>query len=794
MCPENKCTSTIVLEKGIFWSKCDCSVNTAFVGFRFDPTTWTNPDMRLHGEALQSVTTTYSERYALPFGLNPKTRIHFNSNPMGAGKTEQIKLMVGHILKGERPENYTDEMIEALRQFIRETGATRICFLGPRVTFDEQLQMRLERFGVQLYLDLEPTDDPDLVIYQFESCHKIRGKASYDILVIDEVEAVLSQVTAGLNKSHIKDNTSAFAMLVKSADLVLCLDAFLSKKSIDTFTDILSDDPTFCFREHVTIHKNAFREHMARKYFLHKSRASILNQLANSIAKGNRVAVVVGTYKQGEYIVKHICSKFPNLRHRFYHREDPGKNRYCPHLDDFKGDLNDIWPELDVVIYTSKLTVGADFSKKGHFKELFMFLDNDQVVIHDYAQMGGRGRDIPVVHAYVQQPFSGEVSELTLDAIKHRLQCKQQTVIDREHNFLSGNYHLSDAKRFEWRYTEDWLFTLTAYNKLEQNLTKGRMLQYFLWYIKEQGGSFCFVDREHTPPPETKHDWSRDADPSPEVALQRAQDELRATADEERQLAKREAGIEERIVALSPTEREERLLEIEKMTAKTDDDWKEQSLLKLGIVYPAITIPTFKAMKDVRARVPQISTVALFLKKDLHALRTYEHIEGPLDALSQADAFVFSRMSFVFDLLKRIGLEAPWFNADVHTTLLEEKAVELTALLKTAHNLFNVRLQDGTRKVLGVNPRGTLTSTQTAGLLQQIFKQFMFCDFKSTKRVTRYGVKLAVYQLLPQSVGGVPIDELARSSKFGSGKRKRQLSGPSEPSSNGKRAKRGTQS
>ena len=50
--------------------------------------------------------------------------------------------------------------------------------------------------AVRLYLDIEHREDPDFMIYQFESIYKIAGKKPFTIVVMDEVESVLTQVTA----------------------------------------------------------------------------------------------------------------------------------------------------------------------------------------------------------------------------------------------------------------------------------------------------------------------------------------------------------------------------------------------------------------------------------------------------------------------------------------------------------------------------------------------------------------------------------------------------------------------
>ena len=200
---------------------------------------------------------------------------------------------------------------------------------------------------------------------------------------------------------------------------------------------------------------------MKREYFIHKSGKSIKNQLKLSLAQGNRLAIVVGTQRQGAKIANNILRQLPNLRYRFYHRDDKQKNRPCEHLADFKKNLNEIWNSLDVVIYTSKLTVGADFSIEDHFDQLFMFMDLDKISVRDYMQMSGRVRHVPVVHAFVSKPFEAETAGLTLDDMKHRLQNKQDAIVSTEREYMQLRMVLMN-KKFEWRYTEDWLFKLMA--------------------------------------------------------------------------------------------------------------------------------------------------------------------------------------------------------------------------------------------------------------------------------------------------------------------------------------------
>jgi hypothetical protein len=166
--------------------------------------------------------TQYNERYALPFMIGKDTRVHFNVNPMGAGKTEQNTRLLHAIRDKEPPEGYSPEMVGNLLRLL-DDGATRVMCIGPRVTFEQQLKLRFAEFGARLYLEVakDDTSDPDFVIYQWESLHKSIGKKKAAILLLDESEATLTQMTAGSNAGRQKQNLAAIVAIVRAADLIV---------------------------------------------------------------------------------------------------------------------------------------------------------------------------------------------------------------------------------------------------------------------------------------------------------------------------------------------------------------------------------------------------------------------------------------------------------------------------------------------------------------------------------------------------------------------------------------------
>jgi len=52
-----------------------------------------------------------------------------------------------------------------------------------------------------------------------------------------------------LNKSHTRQNIAAFEAELRAADLIICLDAFLSRRSVKVITGIVDKPPSTHERE-----------------------------------------------------------------------------------------------------------------------------------------------------------------------------------------------------------------------------------------------------------------------------------------------------------------------------------------------------------------------------------------------------------------------------------------------------------------------------------------------------------------------------------------------------------------
>jgi hypothetical protein len=209
------------------------------------------------------------------------------------------------------------------------------------------------------------------------------------------------------------------------------------------------------------------------------------------------------------------------------------------------------------------------------------------------------------------------------------------------------------------------------------------MLQCFIWYIKEQGGTFSFIDQEHTPLPESLYDWSRVNDPLPEEASKTHAAIMEAEAKVIEEELEKEKEIEANITAMSPIEKEARIQQLNDQ----GDAWsKEKSLLEFTTIYPDAK-PTFQSQKIINKHRTHISNMAVFLKKRISDLRAYEHRAGTLDALLDADEFLFTRLSLIGALFKVMNIKE--LERDIDGSVLADQANEITEMMKKAVGLFD---------------------------------------------------------------------------------------------------------
>jgi hypothetical protein len=344
----------------------------------------------------------------------------------------------------------------------------------------------------------------DHIICSYESLHKLvsAGALPFDLIIIDETESLASSTTSTTNGEYLQDNADAFQFLLTSPQnqCVAVFDANLSAKSVNVFEELLAErflgaaavfpKATFLVNKH---------QRFKRSFLRHPTSQSSLDTLGRALRRLEPCLVAVGSKRFADTHIMiglvDVINKerreagLDPLRVKYYHGQSDDRDL----REDF-AHLDECWVNYDLVLYTSKVTVGCDFQAV-HFDHVFCFASPHSVPWSVMEQMIGRVRNprTHVVHVFIDtQQLEGAAcgfaasARPTLESVAQQLAEKREDIINTYHH-LKGAIRAICPKRvvstnpdtgaLAWKELEatgprGWLYTCLLYNILEAQLAR----------------------------------------------------------------------------------------------------------------------------------------------------------------------------------------------------------------------------------------------------------------------------------------------------------------------------------
>ncbi|KAJ3279024.1 hypothetical protein HK104_001845 [Borealophlyctis nickersoniae] len=460
----------------------------------------------------------YNNRYMEP--LPTDASIIIGQSPMGSGKTY------------------------GMAKFIQDLNPKRVLLLSSRRTYaenaTEDLNQRLpQKFVFQKYCNLDgPLDDVPFLTLQMESLHRVKKAQPYDILLIDEVEACLKQFSSPTMlsaKGRLLDNLLTFESVFKTAQRKVLLDAFISQRTIDFVETIMGGDTNAerksksdeeetevqkavdCSKEDdggmqgndaqrqesqqrpagamVIVNENHRRNKNAYQY---GSGQKWQDELLRHIAAGKKVVVFWGSRAKGQVFEQYIRRKFPHLNVKFYHSESDDR------LDKDLCNVRHNWKDVDVLMYTAKITVGVNFDTAGVFDSLFVYGAAGGCSAREVMQATMRVRHPRdnCIHYYVSGGYSRDVSVPTMQNLKALLAKKHKYLDDISQSlsastfsrnlFTDENYH-QIMRVVEWGEEKEFMVRIHLQNLLEEEQSRYKFSRVFRNFLKRAGYT-CHFD------------------------------------------------------------------------------------------------------------------------------------------------------------------------------------------------------------------------------------------------------------------------------------------------------------
>jgi hypothetical protein len=397
----------------------------------------------------------YNERYCIYDNLQDFDGYLLRS-AMGTGKTYIINRLIQdykfkRILLISPRQTFSKNKCAELRKIFPDF----IDYLD--IADDQYNWLRVNRFGIQVE-SLKRLSDIDI-------------SSAYDLVILDEVESILNQISSTTNGGYSKENFKTMLDIIK-----------LSKKFVMTDAYVLARSATFASTIRELFNKKV--KLVVNNYTYPERKAVILgiakNPNSRELLERKLISQIITSLKNGKKIYLCVWSKtFERLIIEAI-KQELGEDFVTNHVKYYDStvnatvmkDLENVtksWsgPKVKFVLFTGKITVGVDFSKKGEFDDGFIFGSSMCPIARDIIQGHFRVREVKSNTIYVALYADPNVE------IKHTLQME-----NRKNNFIRDYF---DSNEY------DFYDKICDYNTLESHIGIHAYDKIFLHFLKEVG-------------------------------------------------------------------------------------------------------------------------------------------------------------------------------------------------------------------------------------------------------------------------------------------------------------------
>ncbi len=342
-----------------------------------------------------------------------------------------------------------------------------IVYFSCKRAFATSMEADFKEFGFTNYIDIQNKSDIidcDKIICSVESIHYCRDK--YDLVIIDESESICDNMTGQMFKKNkpIEGATSIYNM-IKDSRKVMIMDAYLSTRSFDMIKDIYKED---IVDKRCYYLKNDFK-YEQRNLIEVDSKGRFVDMIVDKVKNGKRVAVVCGSKKLNEEIVKELLKIISKDELKRY------DNRNKLNLDI---NVNEEWATCKALLYTPTITAGISYDNKANlFDNLFIYCVN---------KGSCHFRDTIQAHKRVRDFTSKDVVIMINDKFRgHNLDIMPLTkegVIEIEDKYKAQLFG-SETKTLKTMDKLDWIYNINIHNLLEFNISSVLLKGFAMKYL-----------------------------------------------------------------------------------------------------------------------------------------------------------------------------------------------------------------------------------------------------------------------------------------------------------------------
>ena len=425
----------------------------------------------------------------------------------------------------------TTQWIAMVKKELQYHPNLSILIIGPRISFVTHVHSRLAASQIHflIYNSTEynneirkkqiPKEAIQLVI-QYESLWQIEH-LKFDLVIVDEINTVLSCTTSPTNKDHLVRNAIIFQYFLQAAKRVLLVDADLNSKCLTFVAHLGKKEEKEKEKEkkNVLVRINSYRKPELHKSFIlyndypksfrhpekdesqnYNGRKQFIASFKDRILKGQRIVFISGSIDFFERDIESWLQQ-NKIGYKWYKQNSGNeidltdihfywnKQTVLPIVNIENGrkrkwieDLNENemeYKKLQVIAYTNRITVGLSY-ELNDFDSMYIYGSPGSVVPRLLLQMRGRIR-------FLQEK---SISMYVFPRQDRLISTDFQTI--RNHFIIQKTHHHDEPC---------WLLDQYCYHELEINLSKRNFLLEIVKQLIHHGYSWVFAScfQEHLP-------------------------------------------------------------------------------------------------------------------------------------------------------------------------------------------------------------------------------------------------------------------------------------------------------
>ena len=365
-----------------------------------------------------------------------------------------------------------------INKLAQKHNFTRILMISPRKAFslNKVAELRTLFPGFTDYTELDQKNKytwlyTDKLAIQFESLKhlsRVTEETAFDLLILDESESLLYQVSSSTNGSDAKLNFKTLMELIQFSKCFIMADGYSLSRSVEFAREIKN---LYNKKIMVSVNDYMYTERTAVilsniKYLneIPDMQNKFLNHLLKSLKENKKICVAMGSKRFQEVIVAAVRKQF-GQDYGIKHYDSESNNETMADLKE----VTTCWsnPIVRLVIYTTKITVGIDFNEKDIFDCIYIYGSSNCPIARDLLQGHFRVRHIKDQKVYISL-YSGVGNP------------KKPTYADEAKKNVYIDHKFSSE-------VEKTYAMICNYNSLEEQLGRYGYDRMFMHFLKEIG-------------------------------------------------------------------------------------------------------------------------------------------------------------------------------------------------------------------------------------------------------------------------------------------------------------------